>query len=80
MPEGATSEIYTIENSSEATLKNKRKQVRRRITRSVKRLNEGILKKDTNLPHFEKELEQFIRKDFEVARVNYTASSTIWQT
>ena len=63
MPEGKTSEIYTIENSSKATLKNMRKQVRGRITRSIKRLKEGILKKDTNLRHFEKELEQFIRKD-----------------
>ena len=67
MPEGEQSEASTIENSHEATLKNKRKQVRGRITRSIKRLSEGVSKGDTNLRRFEKELEQ-LRKDFEVAR------------
>ena len=61
------SEASTIENSHEATLKNKRKQVRGRITRSIKRLSEGVSKGDTNLRRFERELEQ-LRKDFEVAR------------
>ena len=67
MPEGEQSEASTIENSHEATLKNKRKKVRGRITRSIKRLSEGVSKGDTNLRRFEKELEQ-LRKDFEVAR------------
>ena len=67
MPEGEQSQASTIENSHEATLKNKRKQVRGRITRSIKRLSEGVSKKDTNLRRFETELEQ-LRKDFEVAR------------
>lgn len=44
-----------------------RKQVRGKITRSIKRLNEGVSKEDRNLRRFEKELEQ-LRKDFEVAR------------
>ena len=65
MPEGESSEISTIDH--EANLKNKRKQVRGRITRSIKRLNEGVSKKETNLRRFEKELEQ-LRKDFDVAR------------
>ena len=64
MPEGESSEISTIDH--EANLKNKRKQVRGRITRSIKRLNEGVSKKETNLRRFEKELEQ-LRKDFDVA-------------
>ena len=63
MPEGESSEISTIDH--EANLKNERKQVRGRITRSIKRLNEGVLKKETNLRRFE--LEQ-LRKDFDVAR------------
>ena len=48
-------------------MKNKRKQVRGKITRSIKRLSEGVLKEDRNLRRFEKEIEQ-LRKDFEVAR------------
>jgi hypothetical protein len=68
MPEGESSEASIIDNSSsETTLKNKRKQVRRKITRSIKRLSEGVSKEDRNLPRFEKEIEQ-LRKDFEVAR------------
>ena len=68
MPEGESSEASIIDNSSsEATLKNKRKQVRGKITRSIKRLSEGVSKEDRNLRRFEKEIEQ-LRKDFEVAR------------
>ena len=40
MPEGESSEISTIDHV--ANLKNKRKQVAGRITRSIKRLNEGV--------------------------------------
>ncbi len=49
------------------TLKNKRKQVRGKITRSIRRLSEGVSKEDRNLRRFEKEMEQ-LQKDFEVAR------------
>ena len=48
MPEGEQNEVSTIENSHEATFKNKRKQVRGRITRSIKRLSKGVSKGDTN--------------------------------
>ena len=68
MPEGELGEASTMDNSSsETTLKNKRKQVRGKITRSIKRLSEGVSKEDRNLRRFEKEMEQ-LRKDFEVAR------------
>ena len=44
MPEESSEETIV----SETTLKNKRKQVREKITRIIKRLNEGVTKEDKN--------------------------------
>ncbi|XP_028395735.1 uncharacterized protein LOC114519763 [Dendronephthya gigantea] len=68
MPEGDSSEASIVDNSSsETALRNKRKQVRGKITRSIKRLSEGVSNGDRNLRRFEKEIEQ-LRKDFDIAR------------
>ena len=78
MPEGEQSEASTIENSHEATLKNKRKQVRGRITRSIKRLSEGVSKGDTNLQRLRKNLSNYERTL--QLRVNCIVSFTIYLT
>ena len=46
--------------------KKKRKQVRAKITRCIKRLNEEVMNEDKNIRRFQKEMEQ-LRKDFEIA-------------
>ena len=75
MPEGESSEISTTDH--EANLKNKRKQVRGRITRSIKRLNEGVSKKETNLRRFEKELEQLRKECLNITKPRLFADDTI---
>ena len=62
MQEG-TSETSTKDG---VELKKKRKQVRAKITRCIKRLNEGVMNEDKNIRRFQKEMEQ-LRKDFEIA-------------
>ena len=62
MQEG-TSETSTKDG---VELKKKRKQVRGKITRCIKRLNEGVMNEDKNIRRFQKEMEQ-LRKDFEIA-------------
>ena len=54
----------TVEQQS--SIKNKRKQLRARITRSIKRIRESIQNEDKTRRRFEKELEQ-LRKDYDQA-------------
>ena len=77
MPEGM-SEASTKESSNESTIKNKRKNLRGKITRCIKRLNQGVEKEDKNLRRFQKEMEQ-LRKDFDI-HSNYIVSYTTRQT
>ena len=61
-----------IENPElQTTIKTKRKQLRARITRSIKRIKEYIEQSSENKKRFEKEIKE-LRCDFEKARDFHT--------